>query len=302
MKLPVDVDRFRVRAGAPVILDDWPTSLPAMCATKSAYRELLSQFREEIGALQGVLYADGRWSLLLIIQGMDTAGKDGVIKHVMSGVSPQGTHVVAFGPPSAEELRHDFLWRALIRLPERGRIGIFNRSYYEEVLIARVDPDVLARQPLPPQLGDPDEIWRQRYRDIVNVEDYLTRNGTRILKIFLHLSKEEQRQRLLSRIDDPKKNWKLSPSDLEGRRHWLAYRSAYEDALASTSTDSAPWYAVPADDKRNARLLISKLVVDALKNIPFRIPTAGAAHRRELETLRRELTAGAPKRGKRPKR
>ena len=302
MKLPVDVERFRVRAGEALRLRARPTNLASLCKTKTAYRALLAEYREEIGALQGVLFADGRWSLLLIVQGMDAAGKDGAIKHVMSGVNPQGTHVVAFGPPSDEELRHDFLWRALVRLPERGRIGIFNRSYYEEVLIARVEPSVLARQRLPPELVDPEELWRQRYRDISCVEDYLTRNGTRILKLYLHLSKEEQRRRLLARIDDPDKNWKLAPSDLESRRRWDAYQRAYEEAIAATSTEAAPWYVVPADDKRNARLIISKLVVEVLRDMPIRIPVASEAHLRELEAVREELEAKPPTRGRKRSR
>jgi PPK2 family polyphosphate:nucleotide phosphotransferase len=294
MRLPVDTADYLVRPGEPCRLAERATVVAALSANKSAYRARLGEYRNALRNLQAVLYADGRWSVLLIVQGMDTSGKDGAIKHVMSGVNPQGTQVVSFGPPSSEDLRHDFLWRAHHRLPERGRIGIFNRSYYEEVLIVRVEPDVLKAQGLPPECVDPRTIWRDRHRDIVNFEDYLVRNGTRIVKVYLHLSKEEQKQRLLARIDDPTKNWKLSPSDLRARGKWDAYIEAYQDCLAATSTERAPWFVVPGDNKRNARLIISKILLETLESIPMRIPEASEAHREELAEVRRILESEPP--------
>jgi len=220
---------------------------------------------------------------------MDAAGKDGVIKHVMSGVNPQGCQVFSFKHPSAEELQHDFLWRTTRFLPERGRIGIFNRSYYEEVLIVRVHPEILRAEKLPDDLLDPDSIWKQRFRSIAGLEDHLHRNGTRILKFFLHLSKEEQRKRFLARIDEPHKNWKFSLDDVEERKYWKQYMKAYEACLAATSSRHAPWYVVPADDKPNARLIVSRIVVDALDALDMSYPEPDAARRRELQAIRRRL-------------
>lgn len=284
---------FRVRPGKKVDLAQWPTWVEPFYGSKKHYHELLEHFREQIRDLQGVLYAHNRYAMLAIFQGMDTAGKDGAIQHVFSGVNPQGCQVFSFKQPSSEELDHDFLWRTNKCLPERGRIGIFNRSYYEEVLIARVVPAVLAAQRVPEEHLNPKTLWRERYRDILHLEDYLHRNGTRILKFFLHLSKEEQRRRLLARIDDPAKNWKASPADLEMRARWDDFQAAYAECLSATSTSQAPWFIVPADDKWNARLLIAQAMVEALQALKMSYPKPTEQHRRELQRMRRALTAEA---------
>jgi PPK2 family polyphosphate:nucleotide phosphotransferase len=225
----------------------------------------------------------------LIFQAMDAAGKDGAIRHVMSGINPQGCQVFSFKHPSATELDHDFLWRTTQSLPERGRIGIFNRSYYEEVLIVRVHPEILRSEGLPAQSVDENDVWQGRYRSIVDLENHLHRNGTRIIKFFLHLSKDEQRRRFLERIDDPDKNWKFSLADVEERKYWKEYMKAYQECLGATSTESAPWYVVPADDKENARLIISKIVLDVFKGLNMSYPKASAKRRRELRALRKSL-------------
>jgi PPK2 family polyphosphate:nucleotide phosphotransferase len=227
--------------------------------------------------------------VLLIFQAMDAAGKDGAIKHVMSGVNPQGCQVFSFKHPSAEELEHDFLWRTTQALPERGRIGIFNRSYYEEVLIVRVHPEILQAQNIPDRLLDPETIWPDRYRSIVNMEEHLHRNGTRIIKFFLHLSEEEQRKRFLERIDEPDKNWKFSQADMQERKFWKQYMQAYEECLGATSTADAPWYVVPADDKENARLVISEIILGTFKSLELNYPKASAEHKRELQSIRKQL-------------
>lgn len=293
MNLKCRLSDFRVAPAKTVNLAKWPTKVKPYYASKGRYRTLLEEYRDELSDLQRVLYAHDRYALLLIFQGMDTAGKDGAIRHVMSGVNPQGCQVFSFKQPSSEELDHDFLWRTNKRLPERGRIGVFNRSYYEEVLIARVLPEVLAKQRLPDEYINPKTLWRERFQDIVNLEDYLRRNGTCILKFFLHVSKEEQRQRFLARIDDPEKNWKLSPADIEMRERWGDFQRAYADCLGATSTAHAPWYVVPADDKWNARLIISHAIVETLKTLKMSYPEPTAAHRRELQQIRRSLTKRA---------
>ena len=242
-----------------------------------------------MSSLQRLHYASNRYALLLIFQGMDAAGKDGAIRHVMSGVNPQGCEVFSFKQPSAEELKHDFLWRTTRRLPERGRIGIFNRSYYEEVLIVRVHPEILRGQGLPDELLDEKTIWKERYRSIVDLEEHLHRNGTRIIKFFLHLSKEEQRKRFLERIDEPDKNWKFSLADIQERRYWKHYMKAYEACLSATSTHHAPWYVVPADDKENARLIVSQIILDTLKELKMSYPEANKARRKELRSIRKLL-------------
>jgi PPK2 family polyphosphate:nucleotide phosphotransferase len=220
---------------------------------------------------------------------MDAAGKDVAIKHVMSGINPQGCEVFSFKRPSAEDLEHDFLWRTTCRLPERGRIGIFNRSYYEEVLIVRVHPEILRVQQIPEELLDEKTIWEKRYRSILDLEKHLHRNGTRIVKFFLHLSKAEQRRRFLERIDAPEKNWKFSQADLLERKFWQDYMKAYEACLGATSTEHAPWYVVPADDKENARLIISQVILDTLKSLKMNYPKTSKAHRRELQSIRKLL-------------
>jgi PPK2 family polyphosphate:nucleotide phosphotransferase len=226
--------------------------------------------------------------LLLVFQAMDTAGKDGAIRHVMSGVNPQGCQVFSFQHPSARELKHDFLWRTTRDLPERGRIGIFNRSYYEEVLIVRVHKSLLHSERLPDPTPD-ESVWHSRYRSIVDLEKHLHANGTRIVKVFLHLSKEEQRKRLLARIDEPDKNWKFSIADIAEREYWDAYMQAYGHALGATSTADSPWFIVPADNKHNARLIVSQIVLDALQGLKLSYPTVNAARRQELKTIRKQL-------------
>jgi len=244
---------------------------------------------EKLSSLQQLHYASNRFALLVIFQGMDSAGKDGAIRHVMSGVNPEGCEVYSFKQPSAEELQHDFLWRTTCRLPERGRIGIFNRSYYEEVLIVRVHPGILISEGFSKELRIDKNIWKGRYRSIRDFEDHLYRNATRTIKIFLHLSQDEQRKRLLERIDEPEKNWKISLADIHERKYWGDYMKAYEECLEATSTHHAPWYAVPADDKENARLIVSAIVLDALKEQKMAYPKTTAKHRAELLSIRKQL-------------
>ena len=280
---------FRVGSGGRVTLKEWPTRVKPFCDSKKQYRRLLDEHIEALSSLQRLHYASDRYALLLILQGMDAAGKDGAIRHVMSGVNPQGCQVVSFKQPSAEELEHDFLWRSTQRLPERGQIGIFNRSYYEEVLVVRVHPEILRGQGLSAELRDDKDIWNERYRSIVDLERHLHRNGTRTIKVFLHLSKNEQRKRFLERIDEADKNWKFSLSDFRERAYWKHYMKAYEACLSATSTHHAPWYVVPADDKDNARLIVSQIVLDALDGLKMTYPKINAQRRRELTSIRQEL-------------
>jgi len=289
MEKKIDSNDFRVPAKKKVNLKTWPTHVKPVYKSKKDYTELLQQHVEELSKLQRLLYASNRYAVLLIFQAMDAAGKDGAIRHVMSGVNPQGCQVFSFKHPSATELEHDFLWRTTRSLPERGRIGIFNRSYYEEVLIVRVHPEILRTQGLPDALVDANTVWKERYRSIVNLEHHLSRNGTRVIKVFLHLSKEEQRVRFLARIDDPDKNWKFSLADLHERTYWKQYRKAYEACLAATSTHHAPWYIVPADDKENARLIVSQIVLDALNELKMAYPKTTAKRREELNSIRKLL-------------
>jgi len=289
--MKIDVKPFRVREGARVRLQQWPTRVKPFYKSKSDYRDALDTHVERLSALQDLLYASDRYALLLIFQAMDAAGKDGVVKHVMSGVNPQGCEVFSFKQPSAEELQHDFLWRTTCRLPERGRIGIFNRSYYEEVLIVRVHPEILHAQRIPEELLDRKGIWEQRFASILDLERHLHRNGTRVLKFFLHVSKGEQRRRFLKRLDDPSRNWKFSASDLKERRLWNDYMRAYEECLSATSTGHAPWYVVPADDKKNTRLIVSQVIVDTLSRLKMSYPRIGGAQRREFTAVRRLLRA-----------
>jgi PPK2 family polyphosphate:nucleotide phosphotransferase len=285
----IDSNEYRAREGRAVKLSRWPTRVKPVYATNEEYQDLLHKHVKSLSAQQEMLYAGNQWAVLLIFQAMDAAGKDGAIQHVMSGVNPQGCQVFSFKHPSPAELKHDFLWRTTRELPERGRIGIFNRSYYEEVLIARVHPEILRGEGLPHTLADENAIWRGRYRSIVDLESHLDRNGTRIIKFFLHLSKEEQRRRFLERIDRPEKNWKFSRADLEERKFWSSYMQAYENCIAATSTQRAPWYIVPADDKQNARLIVSRIVLDTFEALALRYPKSGRARRRELMALRKEL-------------
>jgi PPK2 family polyphosphate:nucleotide phosphotransferase len=281
--------KFRVNPGEKIKLSELPTQVKPVYESKKDYHKLLEDQVENLSELQRVHYASGRYALLLIFQAMDAAGKDGAIRHVMSGINPQGCQVFSFKQPSAEELAHDFLWRTTRRLPERGRIGIFNRSYYEEVLIVRVHPEILRNQGLPEGLIAKQAIWEERYRSITDMEAHLHRNGTRIVKIFLHLSKDEQRKRFLARIDDPDKNWKFSLADVEERKLWDNYMVAYEDCLNATSTKDAPWHVVPADDKKNARLIVSEIILHALEGLKMDYPKTTDERREELKAIRKEL-------------
>ena len=280
---------FRV-TGKKVELSEWPTIVKPFCKSKEQYKKLLEKHVEELSSLQQLLYASNRYALLLIFQGMDSAGKDGAIRHVMSGVNPQGCQVFGFKQPSAEELEHDFLWRTTRCLPERGRIGIFNRSYYEEVLVVRVHPELLRGEGLSGEVRDEKGFWEKRYRSIVDAEEHLHRNGTRIVKVFLHLSKDEQRRRFLERIDEPDKNWKFSLADIHERKYWKDYVRAFEACLSATSTHHAPWYVVPADDKENARLIVSQVVLDALSEPKMAYPKTTPKRRLELKSIRKLLT------------
>jgi len=280
---------FRIRPGARLKLKDYPTKVKPFCKSKKSYKKLLEEHVEALSALQQLHYASHRYALLLIFQGMDASGKDGAIRHVMSGVNPQGCEVFSFKHPTAEELEHDFLWRTNCHLPERGRIGIFNRSYYEEVLVVRVHPEILRSQGLPEELRDEKNIWKDRYQSITDLVKYLYRNGTRIIKFFLHLSKDEQRRRFLERIDEPDKNWKFSLADIHERKYWKNYMHAFEDCLTATSTHEAPWFVVPADDKENARLLVSQIVMDVFSELKMFYPKTKSKRRRELKLIRGEL-------------
>ena len=278
---------FRVREGDEVDLKKWPTKVKPVYGSDKDYEKLLEEHIEQLSAQQELLYASNSYAVLLIFQAMDAAGKDGVIKHVMSGVNPQGCQVYSFKHPSATELQHDFLWRTTRDLPERGRIGIFNRSYYEEVLIARVHPEILLGEGIAE--ADMSTIWHDRYRSIVNQERHLHLNGTRIIKFFLHLSKDEQRKRFLERIDKPEKNWKFSEADIQERAYWKDYMKAYEKCLGATSTSDSPWYVVPADDKENARLIVSRIVVDTLEGLDMSYPKTSDKRRKELQAIRKQL-------------
>jgi PPK2 family polyphosphate:nucleotide phosphotransferase len=287
--MKIDINDFQVTEGQDVQLKKYPTAIKPFYKSRDQYKEILDQHIKELSEMQNVLYADNRYALLVIFQAMDAAGKDGAIKHVMSGVNPQGCQVFSFKHPSPEELDHDFLWRTTRNLPQRGRIGIFNRSYYEEVLIARVHPQILEAEQIPNVLLSPKTIWEERYRSIKDLEKHLYYNGTRVIKFFLHLSKEEQRQRFLSRIDDPSKNWKISPDDIKERKFWKDYMKAYEACLTATSTAKSPWYIVPADDKENAHLIISRTIVNTLKDLKMSYPKLDAQRQKELLLIRQGL-------------
>ena len=281
---------FRVREGDKVNLRKWPTKVDPVYKSKEQYQELLVEHVAKLSSQQQLLYASNRYAVLLIFQAMDAAGKDGAISHVMSGVNPQGCQVFSFKHPSATELEHDFLWRTSRDLPERGRIGIFNRSYYEEVLIVRVHPEILRSEAIPDTPHHDKKVWRHRYRSIVDLEKHLHDNGTRIIKFYLHLSKEEQRKRFLARIDEPAKNWKFSAADIEERKFWKRYMKAYEECLSATSTHDAPWYVVPADDKENARLIVSQIVVEAFEGLKMTYPKTTEKRRQELQLIRKRLS------------
>jgi PPK2 family polyphosphate:nucleotide phosphotransferase len=287
--LKIHARDFQVQPGDSVDLEDWPTQVKPAYESDQDYKKLLQAHTAELSALQAMLYARDSNALLVIFQAMDAAGKDGAIKHVMSGVNPQGCQVFSFKHPSSEELDHDFLWRTTRSLPERGRIGIFNRSYYEEVLVVRVHPELLAAERLPGGKAHDKHIWRDRYRSIVDMEHHLHRNGTRIVKFFLHMSRSEQRKRLLARIDDPDKHWKFSLADVQERKFWDEYLQAYAQCLSATSTAEAPWYIVPADDKQNARLIISGVILETLRSLHLSWPKLDKKRIKELRKMRKLL-------------
>jgi len=293
---PGTISKFRVPQGEPVDLSTFPTrwdelegtSRPGRDLARADAEELLNEHRIELARVQELLWASDTHSLLLILQGMDTAGKDSTIKHVMSGMNPQGCDVSSFKAPSEEERDHDFLWRYVRKLPERGRIGVFNRSYYEEVVVVRVHPDLLEKERLPPEKRG-DGLWKERYEDINALETHLVRNGTQVLKCFLHISRQEQKKRLLERLGDPHKGWKLTPEDFEDRMYWARYMEIYGEMLGATSTPEAPWYIIPADSKWFARPLISHLVIDAVRSLHLTIPEISIEKKKLLKEARRLL-------------
>ncbi len=285
----IDSKQFLVAAGDKVDLAKWPTRVKPVYGSKKEYRALLVAKVAALSEQQEKLYASNRFALLLIFQAMDAAGKDGAIKHVMSGVNPQGCQVFSFSHPNSKELNHDFLWRTTRALPERGRIGIFNRSYYEEVLVVRVHPEILKAQAVADGMADDESFWRERYHSINGLERHLHHNGTRIIKFFLHLSKEEQRKRLLARIKKPEKNWKIGLADVKERTFWDQYMQAYEKCLSATSTSEAPWYIVPADDKANARLIISHILLETVESLKLAYPTPTDEHLEALQVIRKQL-------------
>lgn len=287
--MKIKPDDYRVREGHVVKLKNWPTRGDPCYSSDKDYARLIEDHVSRLSKLQQLHYAASRYAVLFIFQAMDAAGKDGAIQHVMSGVNPQGCEVYSFKHPSATELEHDFLWRTTCKLPERGRIGIFNRSYYEEVLIVRVHRDILKGEGLVDAPHQDRKLWRERYRSIRDLERHLHANGTRVVKFFLHLSRAEQRKRFLDRIDDPKKNWKFSANDIRERAYWSEYTQAYEECLSATSTTDSPWYVVPADDKLSARLIISRVVIETLEALKSSYPVMDAKRRRELRAIRAQL-------------
>lgn len=292
--MKIKSENFRVPEGGRLQLKHWPTLVQPAYKSMRAYRALLAEHVTALSEQQERFYASNSYALLLIFQSMDAAGKDSAIKHVMSGVNPQGCQVTSYKHPSETELEHDFLWRTTRMLPERGRIGIYNRSYYEEVLIVRVHPHILQSERLPDAAIDEQILWPNRYRSILDLEQHLCRNGTRIIKFFLHVSKEEQRKRFLDRIDEPGKNWKFSLADIKERKFWGDYRRTYEACIAATSTVIAPWYVVPADDKQNTSLIISQIILDTFKTIKVSYPVLDSKRKRELQTIRQQLMKQAP--------
>lgn len=289
--MKININDFQVQNDKKIDLKDWPTKVKNFYKNKDNYHNLLNSKVEQLRSFQELHYASNHYSLLLIFQGMDAAGKDGAIKHVMSGINPQGCQVFSFKHPSIGELEHDFLWRTTLCLPERGRIGIFNRSYYEEVLVVRVHPEILLSQSLPEEFIVEKKIWENRYQSIRNFEEHLYQNGTQTIKIFLHQSKEEQKKRFLKRLSDPKKNWKFTAADLKERTYWNEYMSAYEKCISATSTTQTPWYIVPADDKKNARLIISEIILNLYSQLKMSYPKVTAERRNEMKSIREKLSS-----------
>jgi PPK2 family polyphosphate:nucleotide phosphotransferase len=288
--ITISTKRYRAEEGEPVDLSKWPARGEPVCSTRADVKAMLAAHVKATAELQGRLWASNRFAVLVVLQGMDASGKDGAVKHVMSGVNPEGCRVTSFKQPSAEELKHDFLWRAALALPPRGVIGLFNRSYYEEVLIVRVHPELLQAEGRDPH-EKPKGLWADRYRSIRHFEAHLHSNDVRVVKIFLHLSKEEQRKRFLARIDEPDKNWKLSTSDVEERKYWDDYADAYARCIEETTTRHCPWYIVPADDKENARLIISQIVLDTLEDLDLKWPRSTPGHEAELREVKKRLEA-----------
>ena len=282
-------DHFAISPKTKLKLRDLETKISPFYDSDDDYEEQLKEFKKELRKLQQLMYAHGRYSLLVIFQAMDAGGKDSAIEHVMSGVNPQGCQVFSFKQPGSKELAHDFLWRTSICLPERGHIGIFNRSYYEEVLVVRVHPEILARQPLPKARLEDKDIWDGRFRSIVDFENHLHRNGTHVIKIFLNISRATQKKRFIDRLDDPDKYWKFSEADIEERKFWKEYMHAYEECIRATSTKHAPWFVVPADDKKNARLIISQIILSAIKRFDMSFPELSAAELKEFSRIRKRL-------------
>ena len=285
----ISVRDFQVRKKGKFNLSQYPTRIEPFYDSKKSYRNILERHVDEINHQQSMLYASEQYAVLILFQAMDTGGKDGMIRQVMSGINPQGCRVARFKQPTPRESSHDFLWRIVHELPERGQIGIFNRSYYEDVLIARVRPELLGVQKLPEPWNEGKKLWEGRYRSICDFEAHLHRNGTRIIKFFLHISEEEQRKRLLARIDEPDKNWKFSVNDLSERGYWANYMRAYEHCIRETSCNDAPWYVIPADDKENARIIVSHIILKTFRDLRLAMPTIDSAQRKELLALREEL-------------
>ena len=289
--LKINPAEFFVQPNKALDLSTIPTKVTPVFKSASQYSKILSEHISQLSEIQELLYASNSFSVLIILQAMDAAGKDGAIKHIMSGVNPQGCQVFSFKHPSPIELQHDFLWRTTRNLPERGQIGIFNRSYYEEVLIVRVHPQILISEGLPNVVDIGKTIWQERFNSICDLEDHLYLNGVRIIKFYLHLSQEEQRKRFIERLDAPSKNWKFSQADIDESHFWPQYRAAYEECLAATSTSEAPWYVIPADDKRNARLIISRIILENLSQLKMAYPKASPARKKELNQIHKQLKA-----------
>jgi PPK2 family polyphosphate:nucleotide phosphotransferase len=287
--MKIRIDQFLAKPNKKILLSKYPSDIPALYSSKSEYQEELLDTVKDCARLQNLLYADNRYSLLLIFQAMDAAGKDSAIKRVMSGINPQGCQVFSFKQPSAEELDHDFLWRTYKCLPERGRIGIFNRSYYEEVLVVRVHPEILQSQGLPATLKRDRKFWEHRLESIRDFEKHLSRNGTRVIKFFLNVSQSEQQKRFLTRMENPEKNWKFNAADFKERKLWKKYMSAYETAIAATSTADAPWYIVPADDKKNTHLIVSKIIAETLQSLKMSYPTLSKKQLQDLSAIKKSL-------------
>jgi PPK2 family polyphosphate:nucleotide phosphotransferase len=287
----IDTTPFRITGASPLRLNEHPTRVQKVYEDKADYKDLIGEFQKELNELQRMMYAHDRYSLLLVFQAMDAAGKDGTIRAIMSGVNVHGVDVHAFKRPSAEELDHDFLWRTTVRLPRRGQIGVFNRSYYEEVLVVRVHPSIVTEhQKLPKRrTADLDALWSDRFESIRDFEKHLWHNGTKVLKFFLHLGRDEQRERFLDRIDEPEKNWKFSSADVKERGYWNDYQAAYEEAINATASPDAPWFVIPADSKKNMRLIVAQVILDEMKQLDLAYPQVTDERRAELQAYREEL-------------